>query len=179
LAATVLSTLPVAPGVAQSLDGIVVPAQSCTTINCKSLAYSGRINGFSRPSSGGTSLTANPWIASFSPGPVDGLGCLRFDVTSEQDDLAMAVIGPDRVVFTNDDSGCNDGSPRCPQVVVRQLSQGFYTLVINHFSGASVDSGFSLHVGRYTKTANPNCAKPTSGRLVEATAKDRVVQGNR
>src|SRR4051794_7698004 len=93
-AAALLAAVSAGPATAQSLDGVVVPSQRCTTANCNSLVLNGTINGFARPISGGISSTGNPWVASFNPGPITGAGCLRFEVTVEQDDLAMAVVGP-------------------------------------------------------------------------------------
>jgi len=162
-AAALLAAVPVLPATAQSLDGIVVLPRACTALNCNSLVLEGRINGFARPNSSGS--TSNPWVASFSPGPIAGGGCLRFAVTGEQTDLAMAVVGPTHVVYTNDDSGCGNGSARCPRVVVKPLSAGFYTVVVNHFAGQSVESNFTLSVGRYGKDSNPNCAGATVGKL--------------
>jgi len=163
-AAALLAAVSAGPATAQSLDGVVIPSQTCTTANCNSVVLNGKINGFARPISGGTSPTGNPWVASFSPGPITGAGCLRFVVTAEQNDLAMAVVGPTHVVYTNDDSGCTDGSSRCPRVVVKPLSAGFYTVVLNHFAGASIESNFILNVGRYSNDANPNCAGATVGK---------------
>jgi hypothetical protein len=166
-AAVLLAAVSVQPATAQSLDGVVIPSQTCTTINCNALVLNGRVNGFARPNSS-AGATANPWVASFNPGPITGLGCLRFAVTAEQDDLAMAVVGPTHVIYTNDDSGCKNGSSLCPRVVVRSLSAGFYTVVLNHVGGASIESNFTLNVGRYSKNTNPNCAGATAGRISAA-----------
>lgn len=178
LAAAVLSAFQALPAAAQSLDGIVLTSRGCTTINCNATVLSGRINGFTRPVSGGFEAAGNPWVASFNPGPVNGAGCLRFDVTAETSDLAMAVIGPDRKVYTNDDSHCANGSTLCPRVVVRPLPAGFYTVVINRLSGVG-DASFGLAVGRYSADTNPNCTAVTAGRAPEVTAKDAVAQKNR
>ena len=139
-----------APAPASALDGQLLTLNTCTTLNCKAVEVTGRVNGF-----GGKS---NPWVGSFAASPL--AKCLRLHIVGESADLEMSVVAPDGSIFTNDDPGGT--CPNCPRVVINPISvQGYYTVVINFFSGQPVEAGFRLLVGQYKQATNPNCAGPT------------------
>jgi hypothetical protein len=97
--------------------------------------------------------------------------CLRFEITDSDEDLAMTVVAPNGSVFTDDDSGT---CPHCPRVVIASKDSGAYTVILNHFSGTPIETGFLLKAGRYVKAKNVNCASPTQAALrtpAEARAK--------
>jgi hypothetical protein len=145
---------------AQSVDGIALPPQKCNTINCGSQTIKAAVNG--------GAVASNPWVGVFR---VAGAKCLRLDIVASDQDLAMTVVAPNGAVFTDDDSGtCS----HCPRVVIPTTDDGAYTVILNHFSGTTVESGFTLMAGRYVKTRNVNCASPTQAALrtpAEARAK--------
>jgi hypothetical protein len=103
---------------------------------------------------------ANPWVGLFNGGNV----CLRFEVVSQADDLAMSVVAPDGTVFTDDDSGsCANSTNRCPRVIVTNVTNtSAYTVVLNTFDGKATEANFVLQVGRYKPASNPNCIPATT-----------------
>ena len=140
-------------GTAATADPLAPSPLACTTLNCGAISLPGRLNGHP-PGLG------NQWITQIAG---TAGNCLRLDVTSESQDLAMSAVAPSGVVFTND----NGGSPtcaNCPRVVVAAAANGFYTVVIAQRSGANVEAGFVLKVGLYKAGNRPNCVNPTKAR---------------
>jgi hypothetical protein len=133
---------------AQSVDGTALPPQKCNTINCGSQTIQAGVNG--------AAVASNPWVGVFR---VAATGfCLRFEITDASEDLAMTVVAPNGSVFTDDDSGT---CTHCPRVVIASKDSGAYTVILNHFSGTPIETGFQLKAGRYVKARNVNCASPT------------------
>lgn len=134
-------------------DSLTPPALNCTALNCSALVLSGRIN----------SHPENPLIASTWVGKIEAVSgtCLRLQVVTQEADLAMTVVAPDGLVFTNDSGGAG-GCPTCPRVVVAAPKFGVHTVVIGRSGGTATEASFDLRVGRYS-SGNPNCAQPTPG----------------
>ncbi|MCI0466085.1 MAG: hypothetical protein L0Y57_03625 [Beijerinckiaceae bacterium] len=140
-------------------DPLVLVPDTCTTINCDSLLLRGRINPHETtfPSASGAG-----WVAQLTG--ISG-NCLRLHVTNESADLAMSVVAPDGVVFTNDNGGVA-ACHACPRVVVAASKTGVYTLVVNNpagSGGAADHETFVVRAGLYN-AGNPNCAPPTAGK---------------
>jgi hypothetical protein len=136
-------------------DPLVPTLQSCTTLNCGSLALPGRIN--AHPPN---PKLANSWVGQF---PGHAASCLRFQVVTENRDLAMTVVAPNGTVFTNDNGGVA-ACTACPRVVVAATTNGFYTLVVSNKGGVGLESSFQLRVGLYNSGNAPNCNAPTIGK---------------
>jgi len=128
---------------------------TCTTANCQSLILPARINGQNATDG----IIPNVWVGQFAGRAGH---CLRLDVTTQQGNLAMSVVGPQGSVYTNPNS--NTGTcPTCPRVVVAATTAGVYTVVVANQTGAAIDARFTLRVGAYPN-ANPNCASATVAR---------------
>lgn len=156
----VVSANPVA-----ATDGVNIGFKTCTKVNCQAVAVAGQVNGLE-------SGVSNPWVGTFlgkRGTPPDGR-CIRFDVHSATADLEMTVVAPDGQLFTNDDKG-GSTCPSCPRVVVATVNDdGFYTVVINHWAGTSIEAGFNLRVRSYP-AGNINCNGPTPPSLTGMSRK--------
>ncbi|MCI0467047.1 MAG: hypothetical protein L0Y57_08590 [Beijerinckiaceae bacterium] len=137
-------------------DPLRLVPQTCTTLNCDSLLLPGRTNPHETtvPAASGVG-----WVAQVAG--ISG-NCLRLHVTGQSADLAMSVVAPNGVVFTNDNGGVAS-CPACPRVVVAASRTGVYTLVLNNPAGAATQHTFTLRAGLYN-AGNPNCAAPTTGK---------------
>jgi hypothetical protein len=110
--------------------------------------------------SGGLLNTALPWVRKYySPAGQ----CLHFEITQVDPpaDLKMVVIAPRADTrYRDDDSGslCTN----CPRVNIPVTPErGFYTVVVNHFAGGSVNSSFLLSFSRAAANA-PVCSPATT-----------------
>jgi hypothetical protein len=125
---------------------------ACATLNCSSETYEGSYNQDSDSAS-------DPLVLQLYGSPNE---CLRFEVTSEEEDLELVVISPSGTVRRNDD--CNFPAvlcPRCPCVKFVADVKGWYTLQASQFQGQGLNlSRFTLRYGRYTPATNPNCTNP-------------------
>jgi len=145
------------PGLGPAGADPLLPApQTCTTLNCGSLLLPGRTNPHETTFPAASSVG---WVAQ-----VAGIAgnCLRLHVVTQTTDLAMSVVAPDGVVFTNDTGGVAS-CPACPRVVVAASRTGVYTMVLNNRTGTAVPASFQLRAGLYS-SGNPNCAAPTTGK---------------
>lgn len=133
-------------------DPLVPARQTCTTLNCGTLALPARIN--AHPAS---PALANTWVGQFAG---QTASCFRFHVTTETRNLAMTVVAPNGVVFTNDDGGV-PACRGCPRVVIATVLNGYYTVTISNRDGAAAETFFGLRVGLYNSGNSPNCASPT------------------
>ncbi len=156
LVALAASSLGLGPAVA---DPLLLLIQSCTTLNCGSLLLSGRTNPHETTIPAAWSVG---WVAQVAANFTFSASCLRLHVVTQTADLAMSVVAPNGVVFTNDAGGVA-ACPACPRVVVASLRPGVYTVVLNNRTGAAIEAAFSLRAGRYN-FGNPNCANPTAGK---------------
>lgn len=120
-------------------DPLLPTRQTCATLNCGSLLLPGRINPHE--------TTAPPlsvgWVAQVAG--ISG-NCLRLHVVTQTADLAMSVVAPDGVVFTNDIGGVAS-CPACLRVVVAASRIGVYTVVLNNRTGAATEASFQLRAG--------------------------------
>lgn len=131
-------------------DPVLMPVNTCTTLNCGSKVIEARINS--------QGADANPWVGQFWTEAGD-THCARLEITKHSRNTAMSVISPDGRVYTSDDGGGTCGI--CPRVVIRPAGlRGVYTVVVNQFAGAAVEATFSLNVSQYN-LSNPNCSSPT------------------
>jgi hypothetical protein len=139
---------------AQTVDPVTISPkpQKCTDPNCEALEIRGLVNSHG--------VVANPWVGLFNGGQL----CLRFEVESQGDDLAMSVVAPDGTVFTDDDSGsCANSTNRCPRVIIANVTdKGAYTTILSTFDGKPTEANFVLRVGRYRPASNPNCIPATT-----------------
>jgi len=138
---------------ASAQDGVVLPLQTCTTANCSPVNIPARLNG------NGTS--SETWVMTFLATTAAADTCLRFAVINASVNLEMSVVTPDGRVFTNDNVGSGTCT-HCPRVVISSIGdKGYFTVVINHRLGQSMEGGFALRAGQYKSLSNPNCASPT------------------
>jgi hypothetical protein len=136
---------------------------SCTGTNCGAVVLGGTVNGFSP--------TAGPWIGSI----FGNAGCLRLDVTSQgTTDLEIVAVAPNGSVFRNDDRA---GGDLRPLVKITNAVNGWYTVSISQFAGTAVQSNFTLAMGRYSSSGNPNCAGATPPTSPAAASAAKTASG--
>jgi hypothetical protein len=143
---------------AASADPLILAKQTCTTLNCGTLSLPGILNG--HPT---VPPSATQWVGQFSG---QAASCLRFQVVSasQSHDLAMSVVAPDGIVFTNNNGGVAPCTT-CPKVVIAAAKNGYYTVIVAHAaSGAGTETTFSLRAGLYNTANAPNCTGPTAGK---------------
>jgi hypothetical protein len=95
---------------------------------------------------GGTTFAfgagAGPWSAQVYSGPNS---CLRLAVTIQNTDLRMTVTAPNGATWRDDDGG---GANR-PLIKINGTPvNGYYTVTVNHWLGAAVDSAFTINMQR-------------------------------
>jgi hypothetical protein len=124
---------------------------TCSGRNCSAIVLGGTVNGFK--------ASAVPWVIEVFAAAHE---CLRLEVTSQEVDLEMRVIAPDAGKNWSSDDSSLAPCPLCPLVAVNNTPQnGWYTVHIGEFGGASVQANFTLAYGRYNRN-NANCAAPAS-----------------
>lgn len=83
--------------------------------------------------------------------------CLRLDVSSQTEDMAMVLISPsvwDGII--SDDRDFDGGDVR-PLITVDPVPwTGWYTVMVSYYDHLSIDGRFVLEYGRYP-TGSPNC----------------------
>jgi hypothetical protein len=83
--------------------------------------------------------------------------CLRLDVSSQTQDMAMAIISPSVWDGAISDDRNFDGGDTRPLLFFDPLPwTGWYTVIVSHFDHAPVTGRFTLEYGRYP-TGNANC----------------------
>jgi hypothetical protein len=120
----------------------------CNNRNCGAVQFGGSINGFQH--------SASPWVIKVYAAAGE---CLRVEVTAQDTDLEMRIVGPDpRKTWFNDDSGLAP-CPLCPLLKLNNVRKdGWYSVNVGEISGVSVNANFTLAYGRY-RANNPNCAE--------------------
>jgi hypothetical protein len=118
----------------------------CVRRNCDAVEFGGSVPGFLS--------TPMPWVIQVFAAAGE---CLRLEVTSQEADLEMRVVAPDGGhTWLNDDSTLAP-CPLCPLIAFNtRQRQGWFTVHIGEFGGASVQAHFTLAYGRYNRN-NPNC----------------------
>lgn len=83
--------------------------------------------------------------------------CLRLDVSSQTQDMAMVVISPSVWDGAISDDRDFDGGDTRPLLVFDPLPwTGWYTVIVSHFDHVPLLGRFTLEYGRYP-TGNANC----------------------
>lgn len=125
-------------------------------------------------SSGNTVMTVNGTLetnASQNRDPfvaqvfTTGAECLRIAVVSQGQDLEATLISPTGRIWQDDDSG---GSNR-PLIRAITDVRGWYPLTMSHWSGASVNSDFTMTVQRAASNSSL-CSPATTPRAAVAAA---------
>lgn len=83
--------------------------------------------------------------------------CLRLDVSTQTEDMAMVAISPsvwDGII--SDDRDFDGGDFRPLITVDPVVWTGWYTVIVSHFDHVPLVGRFTLEYGRYP-TGNPNC----------------------
>lgn len=119
---------------------------TCSTTNCGTVTLSGQ----ARP--------LDPFVIQVFAAKDE---CLRLDVTSASDNLAMSVTSPDpKLTYFNDDDLAD--SSTTPLVAIDPVPvAGWHTVHINRRNGLSGTVDFQLRYGRYP-SGNANCSNPTA-----------------
>lgn len=94
-----------------------------------------------------------------------GTECLRISVISQDQDLKATLISPSGTVWQDDDGG---GLNR-PLIKAITNVRGWYPLTLSHWSGASVNSDFTMTVQR-AAVSSSLCAQATTPRAAVAAA---------
>ncbi len=88
--------------------------------------------------------------------------CLRLDVSSQTQDMAMLLVTPSVNFGAVVDDRDFDGGDLRPLIVVDPVPiSGWYTVSVSYFDLVDQDGRFTLDYGRYP-TGNPNCQVPTA-----------------
>jgi hypothetical protein len=130
---------------------------TCTTINCGTLAIEGRI--LTYRDANGTPTAALPWSGMVYAAEGE---CLRLDIVARfgtTGPLLIQVQGPSfhRYNTYHVSPSCSS----CPLVKVDPAPHsGWYSIVVRPVGGSWNDASFRLHIGRYN-SGNPNCASPS------------------
>jgi hypothetical protein len=129
--------------------------KGCSGRNCGAVAFGATVNGYLH--------SAQAWLIQVYAAAGE---CLRVEVTAQDTDLELRVVSPDASrTWFNDDSGLAP-CPLCPLFSRDSVrDDGWYTVQIGEYGGASVQAGFTLAYGRY-KAGNPNCPAAQSASRV-------------
>jgi hypothetical protein len=135
---------------------LAVPASATQLFTNNSVTLGGTVNG--------SGISAGPWTAELFASAGQ---CLHLNVTQQNRDLEMVVVAPNGAVYRNDDRG-GERCPLCPQVKINSTpNNGWYTVSISEWTGASVQANFQLLYQR-TGTGSAVCLPETTP--VAATA---------
>ncbi len=115
---------------------------NCTGINCAAMAIRG------------VHQTNEPFVIQVFAAEGE---CLRLDVDSQTQDLALALVSPSaNAIAGNDDR--EEGVDTRPLFFQDEMpATGWYTVVISYWDWAPTQAKFILKYGRYP-AGNPNCA---------------------
>jgi hypothetical protein len=115
---------------------------TCTTINCAGMTIRGIIQG------------PEPFVVQIYARAGE---CLRLDVSTQTEDLAMTLTGPSVLVGGAIADDRDPPSDLRPLIVYNLLdATGWYTVIVSLRDTANVDARFTLEYGRYPG-GNPNC----------------------
>lgn len=128
---------------------MAAPASATQLFTNGSVTLGGTVNG--------SGVSAGPWTAELFASAGQ---CLHLNVTQQDQDYEMTVVAPNGTVFRNDDRG-GAGCSTCPQVKINGTpNNGWYTVSISQFAGASVQGHFQLLYQR-TATGSAVCLPAT------------------
>lgn len=150
-------------GMANAGSTMWVPPGGCNTLNCASMRLNANVTSSS-------SLNGmEPFVVQVMSTPSH---CTRLDITSQTTDMEMVVVGPNGVVWRNDDRVAGDLRPRVI-IPASTGTAGWYTVQISRFNGIAPVAGQHydavLEYGRYP-AGNTNCSNPTTPTLTAAGA---------
>lgn len=145
----------------QALDAVSPKIYTCTAADCGATVLAGRINngGFSIPPLHTRSIAgSDPWVLTLRLGNNE---CLRLEVKSQTNDLAMMMIEPGGRIYGNN-AGARMTCAGCPIIMLRSTpTPGDYVVILNNTRDPFEETHFVLNVGRYNAN-NANCPFSTN-----------------
>ena len=118
---------------------------ACTTVNCGSMLIRG------------VHQANEPFIMQIFAAQGD---CLRLDVDTQTQDMAMIVLAPSINVFGGNDD--RDGADLRPLFFENSIPwTGWYTVAVSYFDLDNRTAKFTLRYGRYN-SGNINCSSPAA-----------------
>lgn len=140
---------------------------TCTGLNCGSILVGGSVLNHSN-------VSPARWDVAIYAGAGE---CLRLEQTAVFGtgvDDEIVVVAPNGTVYRNDDFyGLR------PRVAIASTPvRGWYYVSIARYTGAPApEHDFYFRFGRYTSSANANCASPTTGQIEPASASAKTPTG--
>jgi hypothetical protein len=147
------------------------PRTGCHTINCVSQTIKGAVPSIQEYGYGNERRAAHFIVNVYA----SAHECLRLEVVSAEEDLAMAVLAPTTLTPNTweDDDSAGDLHPR---VIINDTPiAGWYTVLLRVWDGISVDADFTMQYGRYPR-GNINCQPETFPAAMAVEGNGRAAQ---